>query len=46
MVELYDTVINDTVYAEVVRTGNNTISVTFGATPANPIRVLVTSVGI
>ena len=46
MVELYDTVINDTVYAEVVRTGNNTISVIFGATPANPIRVLVTSVGI
>jgi hypothetical protein len=41
MVQLYDTVTNDTVYADVSRPTTNTITVTFASTPTNPIRVLV-----
>jgi hypothetical protein len=41
MVQLYDTVTNDTVYADITRASVNTITVTFSAVPTNPIRVLV-----
>jgi len=41
IVQLYDTVTFDTVYADVSRPTTNTITVTFAATPTNPIRVLV-----
>lgn len=41
MIELYDTVTFDTVYADVSRTTDNTVTVTFSAVPTNPIRVLV-----
>lgn len=47
-VQLYDTVTNETVYADVARVNTapyNTITVTFATTPTNPIRVLVTKVG-
>jgi hypothetical protein len=48
VVQLYDTVTNETVYADVVRVNSapyNTATVTFGNPPTNPIRVLVTKVG-
>ena len=41
IVQLYDTVTNDTVYADVTRTSINAIVVTFATTPTNPVRVLV-----
>jgi hypothetical protein len=41
MVQLYDTVTFDTVYADVARPTTNTVTITFSATPTNPIRVLV-----
>lgn len=41
MVELYDTVTYETVYADVSRPTTNTVTVTFASTPTNPIRVLV-----
>jgi hypothetical protein len=41
MVQLYDTVTKDTVYADVTRAGVNTATITFADTPTNPIRVLV-----
>lgn len=41
MVQLYDTVTNDTVYADVSRATTNTVTVTFASAPTNPIRVLV-----
>jgi hypothetical protein len=41
MVQLYDTVTNETVYADVERAGVNTVTINFASTPANPIRVLV-----
>lgn len=41
MVQLYDTVTFDTVYADVVRTSVNTITVTFGAVPITKIRILI-----
>jgi len=41
MVQLYDTVTNDTVYADVTRPSVNTVTITFSAVPTNPIRVLV-----
>ena len=47
-VQLYDTVTNETVYADVARVNTapyNTITVTFATAPTNPIRVLVTKVG-
>lgn len=41
MVQLYDTVTNETVYADIARASVNTVTITFSATPTNPIRVLV-----
>jgi hypothetical protein len=41
MVQLYDTVTNETVYADVERAGVNTVTITFASTPTNPVRVLV-----
>jgi hypothetical protein len=41
MVQLYDTVTNETVYSDIERASVNTVTVTFASTPANPIRVLV-----
>jgi hypothetical protein len=41
IVQLYDTVTFDTVYADVSRATTNTVVVTFASTPTNPIRVLV-----
>jgi hypothetical protein len=41
IVQLYDTVTSDTVYADITRASVNTITVTFSAVPTNPIRVLV-----
>ena len=41
MVQLYDTVTFDTVYADVSRPTVNTVTVTFASVPTNPIRVLV-----
>jgi translation initiation factor 2B subunit (eIF-2B alpha/beta/delta family) len=35
----------ETVYADVVRTSVNVVTVYFNATPANSIRVLVTKIG-
>jgi hypothetical protein len=42
IVQLYDTVTNETVFADVVRTNANQVTVTFAATPDNAIRVLIT----
>lgn len=41
MVQLYDTVTFDTVYADVSRSTTNTVTITFSTAPTNPIRVLV-----
>lgn len=41
IVQLYDTVTNDTVYADVTRASTNTVTVTFSAAPLNAVRVLV-----
>jgi hypothetical protein len=41
MVQLYDTVTFDTVYADVTRPTVDTVTVTFASAPTNPIRVLV-----
>jgi hypothetical protein len=41
IVQLYDTVTYETVYADVARAGVNTTTITFASTPTNPIRVLV-----
>ena len=41
IVQLYDTVTFDTVYADVSRATTNTVTVTFASAPTNPIRVLV-----
>lgn len=45
IVQLYDTVTSETVFADVVRTSTSAVTVTFGNSPANAIRVLVTKVG-
>jgi hypothetical protein len=45
IVQLYDTVTSETVYADVVRTSTSVVTVTFGNAPANSIRVLVTKIG-
>ena len=45
VVELYDTVTYETVYADVVRTTTSAVTVTFGNAPTNPIRVLVSKIG-
>lgn len=45
IVQLYDTVTSETVFADVVRTSTSAVTVTFGNAPVNAIRVLVTKVG-
>jgi len=45
IVQLYDTVTFDTVYAEIDRATTNTVGVSFGATPTNSIRVLIQRIG-
>ena len=44
IVQLYDVVTFETVYADVVRTSDNIVTVTFGNAPTNAIKVLVTKV--
>lgn len=41
MIQLYDTVTSETVYADVTRPSINTVTITFSVAPTNPIRVLV-----
>ena len=41
IVQLYDIVTFDTVYADIDRATTNTVGVSFGATPTNSIRVLI-----
>ena len=45
IVQLYDIVTFDTVFADVDRTSDSVVTITFGATPTNSIRVLVQKVG-
>ena len=45
MVQLYDSLTFETVYADVVRTSSNAVTVTFGAVPTNPIKVLIIKIG-
>jgi len=42
IVQLYDTVTFETIYADVVRTSTTQVTVNFGVTPTNPVRVLIT----
>jgi len=41
IIQLYDTVTNETIYADIARPTINTSTVSFGVVPANPIRVLI-----
>ena len=41
IVQLYDTVTYETVYADTIRTTTDTVTINFAATPTNPVRVLV-----
>ena len=45
IVQLFDNTTKETVYADVVRTSTSSITITFGTTPLNTIRVLVTKIG-
>ena len=45
IVQLYDVTTFDTVFADVDRTSDNVVTVTFGSTPTNSIRVLVQKIG-
>lgn len=45
IVQLYDIVTFDTVYADVDRATTNTVGISFGATPTNSVRVLVQKIG-
>ena len=45
IVQLYDIVTFDTVFADVDRATTNTVGISFGATPTNSIRVLVQKIG-
>ena len=45
IVQLYDTVTFDTVYADIDRATTNTVGISFGATPTNSIRVLIQKIG-
>ena len=45
IIQLIDTVTNDTVYADVNRTSVTTATITFSATPTNSVRVLVQKIG-
>ena len=46
IVQLYDTVTYDTVYADVSRTTTNTVTIAFASTPSNTIRYMIYSVEI
>lgn len=41
IIQLYDVVTNDTVYADVARTTTNTVTITFSSAPTNSVRVLI-----
>ena len=45
IVQLYDTVTHETVYADVDRISTTQVTITFAATPDNDIRVLVQKIG-
>lgn len=45
IIQLYDTVTLETVYADMDRSSVNAVDITFAATPANSIRVLVQKIG-
>ncbi len=45
IVQLYDTVTNETVYADVDRISTTQVTITFTGTPTNSIRVLVQKIG-
>ena len=45
IVQLYDTVTNETVYADVDRNLTSQVTVTFASAPTNPVRVLVQKIG-
>ena len=45
IIQLFDTATAETVYADVVRASTTTATITFAATPTNPIRVLVQKIG-
>jgi hypothetical protein len=45
IVQLYDVVTFDTVFADVDRATTNTVGISFGSTPTNNIRVLIQKVG-
>ena len=45
IIQLYDTVTFETVYADVDRISTTQATITFAATPTNPIRVLVQKIG-
>lgn len=45
IVQLFDTVTKETVYADVARTSSTVVTITFGQAPTNPIRVLITKIG-
>jgi len=45
MIQLYDVTTNETVYADVERGSTTQATITFAATPANSVRVLVQKIG-
>ena len=45
IIQLYDTVTLETVYADMERSSVNAVDITFAATPTNSIRVLVQKIG-
>lgn len=45
IVQLYDTVTYETIYADVVRNSTGQVTITFASTPTNPIRVLIQKIG-
>lgn len=45
IVQLYDTVTNETVYTDVDRNLTSQVTVTFASAPTNPVRVLVQKIG-
>jgi len=45
IVQLYDTVTDLTVYARVDRNSTSQVTITFGTTPANDVRVLIQKIG-
>ena len=45
IIQLYDSVTYETVYADVERTSTTTATITFASTPSNAIRVLVSKIG-